>query len=140
MTGVNVTGNVCSKANPEEKARIQELSMLQSESNKLSVCAVLSKEAKFPELQYSCGFALDDSKQILVITQCHHILMQKLENGIAPGEPEVYPLVLILHATVLLNAVILLTHLARNRSLYALILQIPIECWILSLITLINSW
>ena len=57
--GVNVTGNVCSKTNPEEKAHAQESNMLRLEHDKLSA---LSEEAKFPELQYSCGYVLDNNK------------------------------------------------------------------------------
>ena len=103
-TGISVIGNVCSKASPGGKVRVQELSVLQSEQNKLSV---LSEEAKFTELQYSCGYMLDNNKQILTVTlQCHHILMQELENGVAPGEPEVYHLVSLLHTAALLNAVL----------------------------------
>ena len=105
-TDVNVTGNVCSKANasPKEKACVQKLSVLQSEWNRL---LVLSKEAKFPGLQYPCGYAFDSNKQILVVTlQCHHILMQELENGIASGKPKVYGLVSILHAAASLKAVL----------------------------------
>ena len=103
-TGVIDTENVCSKANPEEKACVQESSVLWSERNKLSV---LSKEAKFPELQCSCGCALDNNKHILaIILQCHHILMQEPKNGVVPGEPEVHRLVLILHATASLKAVL----------------------------------
>ena len=46
-------------------------------------------------------------------------------------------------ATALLKAFLpfdLLTRLARNHPLYAFILHSPIECWILSLTTIINSW
>ena len=75
---VNVTGNVCSKASPEEEARIQESSMLQLEQ----VVSIV-REAKLPELQYFCGYVLDNNKQILVVTQHHHILIQVMKNGIA---------------------------------------------------------
>ena len=64
LTGVSVTGNVCSVASPEEEAHVQESSALQLEQ----VCTV--EEAKFPELQFSRGYALDSNKQILVVTQC----------------------------------------------------------------------
>ena len=78
--------------------------MLQSEWNRLSV---LSEEAKFPELQYCCGYVLNNNKQILVVTlQYHHILVQELENDVSPGEPEIHHLVSILHATALLKAVL----------------------------------
>ena len=87
LTSVTITGNVCSKASPKEKVSAQESSVLRSERNKLSV---LSEEAKFPELQYSCGYMLDNNNQILVVTlQCHHILTQELENSVTKGEPEV---------------------------------------------------
>ena len=59
------------------------------------------EEAKFSE----CGYALDNNKQIrVVIIQCHHIQMQELWRGIAPDEPEVHRLILILHAASLLKA------------------------------------
>ena len=93
MTGVTVTVNVCSKASPEEEACVQELSVLRLEQVDSTV-----EEAKFPELQYSCGYMLNNNKQMLVVTQCRHIVMQELENGVAPGEPEVHCLILILHA------------------------------------------
>ena len=87
LTSVNVTGNVCSKASPEEKTSAQESSVLRSERNKLSV---LPEEAKFPALQYSYGYMLDNNKQIMVVTlQCHHILTQELENSVTKGELEV---------------------------------------------------
>ena len=96
---VNITGNVCSKASPEEKAHVQELSQACFDQNGISQLSVLSEEAKFPELHYSCGYALNNNKEIHIVTlQCHHILMQKLENGVTPSELEVYHLVLILHA------------------------------------------
>ena len=56
--------------------------------------------------------------------------MWELENGIACGQPEVHHLVLILYVVALLKAVLF----------YTLILHSPIECWILSLSTIINSW
>ena len=92
------TGNVCCKASPEEEARVQVSSVhvLRYEQVVGTV-----KEAKFPE----CGYALDNNKQIrVVIIQRHHIQMQELGKGIAPGEPEVHCLVLILHAASLLKA------------------------------------
>ena len=104
LTSVNVTGNVCSKASPEGKACVQESRVLQSERSKLSV---LSKETKFPELQYCCGYVLDNNKQILTVTlQYHHILVQELENDVSSGEPEIYHLVSILHAMTLLKVVL----------------------------------
>ena len=105
LTGVNVTGNICSKARPEENACAQGSSVLRSEQNKLSV---LSEEAKFQELQYSYGYMLNNNKQILVVTlQCHHILIHELENSVTPGELEVHRLVSILHAAASLKAVLL---------------------------------
>ena len=104
LTSVNVTGNICSKASTEEKASAQGLNVLWSEQKKLSV---LSEEAKFPELQYSYGYTLNNNKQIMVATlQCHFILMQELENAVTPGELEVYRLVSILHAAASLKAVL----------------------------------
>ena len=101
LIGVSVTGNVCSKASPEEEAHVQESSMLQLEQ----VVSIV-RGAKLPELQYSYGYMLDNNKQILVVTQHHHILIQAMENGIASGKPEVHRLVLILHATTSLKAVL----------------------------------
>ena len=97
---VGVTGNVCRETNPEEDSHVVESSILQIEQ----VCAV--EEEKFQELKFSHGYALDNNKQILVVTQCHlayhppfgyvsrvritfqedgsykvHILMRELENG-----------------------------------------------------------
>ena len=75
--------------------------------------------------------------------QCHHTLMQKLENGFARDEPVVHHLVSILHAMASLRlsySLILLTHLARSHALFALILYSSIECWIQSLTVVINSW
>ena len=70
--------------------------------------------------------------------------MRELENGITRGQPETFHhLVSILHAAASLRLsypLILLTHLARSHALYVLILYIPIERWILSLTTIINSW
>ena len=111
LTGVSVTGNVCSVASPEEEAHVQESSALQLEQ----VCTV--EEAKFPELQFSRGYALDSNKQILVVTQCQlayhppfgyvsrariifqedgsykmHILMLELENGVVRDQSEVHEL------------------------------------------------
>ena len=64
------TGNVYSKASPEEEAHVQESSMLRYEQVVGTV-----EEAKFPE----CGYALDNNKQIrVVIIQRHHIQMQEL--------------------------------------------------------------
>ena len=57
-TGVSITGNVCSEASLEE-TRAQESSTIQLEQ----VCTV-----EFPELQFSRGYALDNNKQILVVT------------------------------------------------------------------------
>ena len=54
-TGVSITGNVCSEASLEE-TRAQESSALQLEQ----VCTV--EEAKFPDLQFSRGYALDNNK------------------------------------------------------------------------------
>ena len=112
-TGVStsVTGNVCSETNPEKESHVQESTMLQIEQ----VCAV--EEAKFPELQFSRGYMLDNKKQILVVTKCHlayhppfgyvsqvqitfqedgsykvHILMRELENGITRDVSEVHKL------------------------------------------------
>ena len=45
LTGINITGNVCSNTSPEEKTHVQESSVLQSEWNEFSV---LSEEARFP--------------------------------------------------------------------------------------------
>ena len=75
------------------------------------------EEAKYPELQFSCGYALNSNKQILIITQHHlayhppfghvsrarkmfqedgsykvHILMQELQNGVVQDESEVHEL------------------------------------------------
>ena len=63
-TGVSITGNVCSEASLKE-TRAQESSALQLEQ----VCTV--EEAKFPDLQFSRGYTLDNTKQILVVTQRH---------------------------------------------------------------------
>ena len=53
---------------------------------------------------------LDNNKQIasywLSIMQPYHILMQELENIVTWGETEVHHLVLILHTTALLKAVL----------------------------------
>ena len=50
---------------------------------------------------------LNNNKQILTVRlQYHHILVQELENGISPGEPEIHRLVSILHAMALLKAVL----------------------------------
>ena len=115
------TGNVCCKASPEEEAHVQESSVLRYEQVIGTV-----EEPKFPE----CGYALNNNKEIrVVIIQHHHIQMQELGKGIAPGEPEVHSLVLILHAASLLRLsypLILLTHLARSHPLYAPILHVPI--------------
>ena len=90
------TGNVCCKASPEEEAHVQESSVLRYEQVVGTV-----EEAKFPE----CRYTLDNNKQIrVVIIQRHHIQMQELGKSIAPGEPEVHRLVLILHAASLLKA------------------------------------
>ena len=51
LTDVCVTGNVCSETNLEKDSHVEESSMLQ-------VCAV--EEAKFPELQFSRVYALDN--------------------------------------------------------------------------------
>ena len=53
-TDVCVTENVCSETNPEKDSHVKESSVLQIEQ----VCAV--EEAKFPELQFSRGYALDN--------------------------------------------------------------------------------
>ena len=96
--------SVAIKASPKEKARAQGSSVLWSEQNKLSV---LSEEAKFPELQYSYGYTLNNNKHILVVAlQCHFILMHELENAVTPGELEVHRLVSILHATASIKAVL----------------------------------
>ena len=68
--------------------------------------------------------------------------MQELENGVAQGEPEVHHLVSMLHALASLRLsypLILLIHLTRSHPLYVLILHGPIEYWILTLTTIINS-
>ena len=110
------------------KASAQESSVLRSEQNKLSV---LSEEAKLSELQYSYGYVLDNNKQILAVTlQCHHILMQELENSITKGEPEVPLFGIDIACCDLVKGsytLILLTHLARSYALYTLILHSPIQ-------------
>ena len=78
---VSILLEMSAASKSRRKSCVYELSVLWSEWNKLSV---LSEEAKFPELQYSCGYALHNNKQILIVTlQCHHILMQELENGVS---------------------------------------------------------
>ena len=82
------------------------------------------EEAKFPELQFSRGYALDNNKQILIVTQRHlayhppfgyvsraqitfqedgsytvHILMRVLQNGVAQDESEVHELLKRFSAT-----------------------------------------
>ena len=56
-----VSNIACSEGSLLE-TRVKELSALQLER----VCSV--EEAKFPELQFSCGYALDNNKQILIAT------------------------------------------------------------------------
>ena len=62
LTGVSDIA--CSEGSLLE-TRVEELSELQLER----VCSV--EEAKFPELQFSRGYALDNNKQILIVTQRH---------------------------------------------------------------------
>ena len=63
-TGVSTTGNVCSEGSLQETC-IEELSALQLER----VCTV--EVSKYPELQFSRGYTLDNNKQILIVTQRH---------------------------------------------------------------------
>ena len=53
-TNVCVTGNVFSETNPEKHSHVEKSSVLQIEQ----VCAI--EEAKFPELRFSHGYALDN--------------------------------------------------------------------------------
>ena len=74
--------------------------------------------------------------------QHYRILMRELENGVALGEPdlEIPSFGIDIACCGLMSyPLILLTHLARSHALYALILYSPIEHWILSLTTIINS-
>ena len=75
--------------------------------------------------------------------QRHHILMRELENGVTHKvNQKFHCLVSILYATASLKAVlplIMLTHLVRSHAFYVLILHGPMEHWILSLTTIINS-
>ena len=102
-TGVNVTRNVCSKASPEEKHVFKSRACFNQ--NRTS-CQYCPKKPSF-QLQYSYGYALNNNKRILIVTlQWRHILMQELEKGIAPGEPKVHRLVLILRTVASLRAVL----------------------------------
>ena len=95
----------CSEASQEEEeAHVQGSSAFRLEQ----VCTVWGgtvKEAKFPELQSSCGYALDSNKQVLV--QCY--AMPPYPNG-RTGEQHCmrwfHRLVSIFHATVSLKAVL----------------------------------
>ena len=105
-TDVSITGNACCEASVEE-TRVEESRVLQLEQ----ICIV--EETKFPELQFSRGYALGNNQQILVVTQRHlayhppfgyisrarvtlhedgsykvHILMRELENSVAREESE----------------------------------------------------
>ena len=62
LTGVS---NIACSEGSLLETRVEELSELQLER----VCSV--EEAKFPELQFSRGYALDNNKQILIVTQRH---------------------------------------------------------------------
>ena len=102
-TGVNVTGNVCSKASPEEKHVCKSQACFNQ--NRTS-CQYCPKKPSF-QLRYSYGYALNNNKRILVVTlQWRHILMQELEKGVAPGEPKVHRLILILRTVASLKAVL----------------------------------
>ena len=106
-TGLSNIGNACGEGSSWE-THVGDLNALQLER----VCSV--EEAKYPELQFSRGYALDNDKQILIAMQCHlayhppfgyisraritfqedgsykiHILMRELQNGIAQDESEV---------------------------------------------------
>ena len=108
------------------------------------VCTVQAstiKEAKFPELQFSCRYvlAITISSYWFSVVQCYHILMRELENSVAQGKPEVHWYYMPRYCSRMSCPLILLTHLARSHPLYALISHIPIEYWILSLISIIDS-
>ena len=115
LTGVS---NIACSEGSLLETRVEELSELQLER----VCSV--EEAKFPELQFSRGYALDNNKQILIVTQRHlayhppfgyvsraritfqedgsytvHILMRVLQNGVAQYESEVHELLKRFSAT-----------------------------------------
>ena len=62
LTGVS---NIACSEGSLLETRVEELSELQLER----VCSM--EEAKFPELQFSRGYALDNNKQILIVTQRH---------------------------------------------------------------------
>ena len=141
LTGVNITGNVCSKQ-VQKKNHVFK-SWVCFDQNGTS-CQYCPKKPSFQSYNTLVNMhSITISGYLLLhynttISWCKNWGMA----SVTPGKPEVHHLVSILCAMALLKAVLhfhFLTHLAKSHALYALILHIPIEWWILSLATIINS-
>ena len=104
------------------------------------------EEAKFPELQFSRGYALDNNKQILIVTQRHlayhppfgYVSRARITFQ-EDGSYTVHILMCYRYCVSIYRGGAASLK-ARSHPLYALILHMPIERWILSLTTIINSW